>query len=329
VFTGVSGSGKSSVVFSTIAVESQRQLNETFTTFVRNRLPRHEKPEADRIDNLSPAIVVDQKPIAGNARSTVGTVTDIYSIIRLLFSRAGQPAAGMATMYSFNTPEGACPRCEGLGRTVQPALDRFFDTSKSLTSKSLKGGALLFPLFNVGGPQWSMITRAGLLDTAKPLADYTDAEWRTLLYGVDPGDPRAGTSTAYEGIIDRFTRLYLNRDLSVMAKRTRGAVQAYTTYAVCPVCRGKRLNQAALATRINGHTIADYSSMEITELIEVLTAIDHPLGTPLAHQAIAGLRRLNDIGLGYLSLGVRLPPCPAARRSASRWSATWAPVSPA
>jgi excinuclease UvrABC ATPase subunit len=302
VFTGVSGSGKSSVVFSTIAVESQRQLNETFTTFIRSRLPRYEKPEVDRIDNLSPAVVVDQKPITGNARSTVGTVTDIYSIIRLLFSRAGQPSAGMATMYSFNTPEGACPECEGLGRTVQPDLDRFFDTSKSL-----KSGALLFPLFNVGGPQWHMLTRAGLLDTAKPLAEYTTAEWRTLLHGVDPGDPRAGTSTAYEGIIDRFTRLYLKRDLSAMAKRTREAVQSFTAHATCPACHGDRLNQDALKTRINGHTIADYSRMEITELTDVLTAIDHPLGTPLARQAITGLRRLSAIGLGYLSLGRETP----------------------
>jgi excinuclease UvrABC ATPase subunit len=302
VFTGVSGSGKSSVVFSTIAVESQRQLNETFTSFIRNRLPRYEKPEADQIENLSPAIVVDQKPIGGNARSTVGTATDIYSIVRVLFSRIGRPSAGMATMYSFNTPEGACPKCEGLGRTVQPDLDRFFDTSKSLRS-----GALLFPLFNVGGPQWTMLTRAGLLDTGKALASYTDSEWRTLLYGVDASDPRAGTSTAYEGIIDRFTRLYLNRDLSSMSRRTRAAVETFTIYDTCPACHGDRLNQDALATRIDGRTIADYSNMDITDLVDVLAAIEHPLGTSLARQAVIGLRRLIDIGLGYLSLGRETP----------------------
>ncbi|MER7468132.1 excinuclease ABC subunit UvrA [Streptomyces sp. NPDC097981] len=293
VFTGVSGSGKSSLVFSTLAVEAQRQLNETFTTFVRNRLPRYEKPDADRIDHLSTAVVVDQKPIGANARSTVGTSTDIASIIRLLFSRAGEPSAGMATAYSFNTPEGACPTCAGLGRTVQPDLDKFFDTAKSLSQ-----GALLFPMFNVGGVQWNLFTRTGRFDLDKPLTTYTQQEWRRLLHG-EPGS----TTATDEGLIPRFERLYLGRDISTLSSRTRKAVEEFTLQGTCPSCAGARLNDDALKTRVDGLSITDHMAMEVTELVDVLGKIDHPLGTPVAEQAIAGLRRLDDIGLGYLNLG--------------------------
>ncbi|MGK5629205.1 ATP-binding cassette domain-containing protein [Streptomyces sp. URMC 123] len=293
VFTGVSGSGKSSLVFATLAVEAQRQLNETFPTFVRNRLPRHQRPDADVIDHLSTAVIVDQKPIGANARSTVGTATDIAPIIRLLFSRCGEPSAGMATMYSFNTPEGACPTCAGLGRTVQPDLDRFFDTSRSL-----HGGALLFPMFNVGGVQWNLFTRTGRFDLDKPLKDFSTGEWERLLHG-EPGSTAAGD----EGLIRRFERLYLGRDISGLSARTRRAVEEFTIQGVCSTCHGARLNQAALKTEVGGRTITDHMAMEVTELIDVLGEVDHPLGTPLARQAIAGLRRLADIGLGYLSLG--------------------------
>ncbi|MEV7524345.1 excinuclease ABC subunit UvrA [Streptomyces sp. NPDC091371] len=306
VFTGVSGSGKSSVVFDTIAVESQRQLNETFPTFVRNRLPKYEKPEADAIEDLSPAIVVDQRPLGGGSRSTVGTVTDIASLIRLLFSRAGEPSAGMSTAYSFNDPAGACPTCQGLGRTVQLDLDRFFDKDRSLNS-----GALLFPLFNVGGVQWTLYTRSGLFDNDKPLKRYTKAEWETLLHGGSGGEgvkielaTRMGTqNVTYEGLVDRFNRLYLNRDLSTLSKRTREAVNRFTIEGECPACRGARLSEAALKTRIDGLSIADHMAMEITDLIEVLEKVAHPLGTPIAQAAVQGLRRIEDIGLGYLHLG--------------------------
>lgn len=300
VFTGVSGSGKSSLVFATIAVESQRQLNETYPTFVRNRLPRHEKPNVDRIENLTTAVVVDQKPIGGNIRSTVGTATDIYSIVRLLFSRAGEPSAGMATAYSFNTPEGACPRCDGVGRDMSVDLSAMFDRTKSLND-----GALRFPLFNVGGVQWQMFARSGLFDLDKPLGKYTKAEWKALVDGTDHEVkvPMGSAQINYEGVVDKFRRLYLNRDLSSFSARTRKAVEEFTAAGVCPLCHGARLNQAALKTMIDGHTIADYAAMEVTELIEVLGRIDHPLGSPLAEQAIAGLTRLDEIGLGYLNLG--------------------------
>ncbi|MFI1177263.1 ATP-binding cassette domain-containing protein [Streptomyces melanogenes] len=306
VFTGVSGSGKSSVVFDTIAVESQRQLNETFPAFVRNRLPKYEKPEAYAIENLSPAIVVDQRPLGGGSRSTVGTVTDIASLIRLLFSRAGEPSAGMSTAYSFNDPAGACPTCQGLGRTVRLDLELFFDREKSLNS-----GALLFPLFNVGGVQWTLYTRSGLFDNDKPLKRYTKTEWETLLHGVNGGEgvkielaTRMGTqNVTYEGLVDRFNRLYLNRDLSTLSKRTREAVDRFTTEGECPACRGARLGEAALKTRIDGLSIADHMAMEITDLIGVLAKVAHPLGTPIAQAAVQGLRRIEDIGLGYLHLG--------------------------
>ncbi|WP_309247583.1 excinuclease ABC subunit UvrA [Nocardia terpenica] len=305
VFTGVSGSGKSSLAFATIAVESQRQLNETYTTFVRNRLPRYEKPDVDRIEGLTTAVVVDQKPIGGNARSTVGTATDIYSIIRVLFSRAGEPSAGMATVYSFNTPEGACPRCDGLGRVMTVNLDAMIDTSLSLNA-----GALRFPLFAVGTVQWHMFAQSGLFDLDKPLSRYSEAEWKNLIDGSDDEvkiRTAGGAMTTYEGLVAKFRRLYLNRDLSALSARTRKAVERFTTRGPCPECGGARLNRAALKTEINGRTIADYVTMEVTELIEVLGTIDHPLGTPLAEQAIAGLRRLDDIGLGYLTLGRETP----------------------
>ncbi|GAA0443236.1 excinuclease ABC subunit UvrA [Streptomyces sp. NPDC046215] len=300
VFTGVSGSGKSSIVFDTIAVESQRQLNETFPFFVRNRLPKYEKPEADLIEDLSPAIVVDQKPLGGGSRSTVGTITDIASLIRLLFSRAGSPSAGMSTAYSFNDPTGACPTCQGLGYTIQPDLERFFDQEQSLDS-----GALRFPLFNVGGVQWSLFTRSGTLNTGKQLKKYTKAEWHILLHGRGPKTPAGGAAKSVddEGILDRFHRLYLNRDLSTLSQRTREAVEEFTTEGECPTCHGARLNAAALKTKINGHSIADHMAMEVTDLIDVLGKVDHPLGTPLAQAAVHALERIEQIGLGYLHLG--------------------------
>ncbi|MFJ2738909.1 ATP-binding cassette domain-containing protein [Streptomyces sp. NPDC087440] len=306
VFTGVSGSGKSSVVFDTIAVESQRQLGETFPAFVRNRLPRYEKPEAEAIAGLSPAIVVDQRPPGGGSRSTVGTMTDIASLIRLLFSRAGEPSAGMSTAYSFNDPSGACPACQGLGRTVQLDLDAFFDREKSLNT-----GGLRFPLFNVGGVQWTLYAKSGLFDNDKPLRAYTETEWQTLLHGSPGGGEvkielatRTGVqNVTYEGLVDRFHRLYLNRDLSTLSQRTRDAVERFTTEGRCPACHGARLNGAALATKLDGLTIADHLAMEISDLVPVLDRVDHPLGTPLARAAAQALRRIEDIGLGYLHLG--------------------------
>ncbi len=177
VFTGVSGSGKSSVVFDTIAVESQRQLNETFTSFLRNRLPKYERPRAESMENLSVAVVIDQKPLGGNVRSTVGTATDIWSVLRVLFSRYGTPSAGGATAYSFNDPAGMCPECDGVGHVVRLDLDRAVDWSKSLNE------GLLLPGLGVGSWEWSLYGGSGRFDNDLPLREFSEGDRQLLLYG--------------------------------------------------------------------------------------------------------------------------------------------------
>ncbi|MER5219607.1 excinuclease ABC subunit UvrA [Streptomyces flaveus] len=302
VFTGVSGSGKSSVVFDTIAVESQRQLNETFTWFIRNRLPKYERPHAEAIDDLSPAIVVDQRPVGGHSRSTVGTMTDVYSVIRVLFSRYGTPSAGPATAYSFNDPSGMCPECDGLGRTVRPDWDRILDPDRSLAD-----GAIRFPPFAIGTWQGQAYTNTTELDPHKPVRRFTAAEREFLLRGR-PGSKvtisgSGGTwNTDYEGLADRFERLYLKRDLSALSQKTRDQVQGFLTEDTCPVCHGARLNAAALATRVGGLSIADCTRMQVSDLIAVLRDIDDPVAGPIAGAAVASLERIEAIGLGYLSL---------------------------
>ncbi|MER7802268.1 excinuclease ABC subunit UvrA [Streptomyces parvulus] len=303
VFTGVSGSGKSSVVFDTIAVESRRQLNETFTWFVRNRLPKYERPHAEALEDLSPAIVVDQRPVGGHSRSTVGTMTDIHSVLRVLFSRHGNPGAGGATAYSFNDPAGMCPGCDGLGRTVRPDWDRILDPARSLA-----GGAVRFPPFAAGTWQGQAYTNSAELDPDRPVGDFTEAERAFLMRGR-PGSKvtvngSGGTwTTEYEGLADRFERLYLKRDLSGMSEKTRDLVRGFLVEGRCPECGGARLNAAARATLIDGHSIADCSAMEVTDLIAVLRRIEDPVALPIAAAAVAALERVEAIGLGYLSLG--------------------------
>lgn len=301
VFTGVSGSGKSSIVFDTIAVESQRQLNETFTTFIRNRLPKHERPHVEAIDDLSVAIVIDQKPVGGNVRSTVGTMTDIYSVIRVLFSRYGTPSAGAATAYSFNDPAGMCPECDGVGRVVRLDLDRAVDWSKSLN-----GGALLLPGLTVGGWEWNLYAGSGHFDPDKPIDRYTAEERQLLLHGGDftvKVEMRTGSADVrFEGVVGRFTRLFLKRDTATMSSKRQEAANRFTAQRVCEACDGARLNKAALATRIDGLNISDYTRLEVADLVEVLARIDDPVATPIAAAARARLDRLVGIGLGYLSL---------------------------
>jgi excinuclease UvrABC ATPase subunit len=302
VFTGVSGSGKSSVVFDTIAVESQRQLNETYPWFVRNRLPKFERPHADGLEDLTPAIVVDQRQVGGHSRSTVGTMTDVYSVIRVLFSRHGTPSAGPATAYSFNDPSGMCPGCDGLGQAVRPDWDRILDPDRSLAE-----GAVRFPPFAAGTWQGQTYTNSADLDPDKPVGRFTAAEREFLMRGR-PGSKVTvnGTGgtwiTDYEGLAVRFERLYLKRDLSAMSQKTRELVSAFLVEGTCPDCRGARLNAAALATRINGRSIADCTRMQVTDLIAVLKEIDDAVAGPIASAAVAALERIEAIGLGYLSL---------------------------
>ncbi|MFD5157347.1 ATP-binding cassette domain-containing protein [Streptomyces hawaiiensis] len=302
VFTGVSGSGKSSVVFDTIAVESQRQLNETYPWFVRNRLPKFERPHADGLEHLTPAIVVDQRQVGGHSRSTVGTMTDVYSVIRVLFSRHGTPSAGPATAYSFNDPSGMCPGCDGLGRTVRPYWDRILDTDRSLAD-----GAVRFPPFAAGTWQGKAYTNSTDLDPHKPVGRFSAAEREFLMRGRSGSkvtvNGSGGTwTTEYEGLAVRFERLYLKRDLSAMSRKTRDLVREFTVEGACPDCRGARLNAAALATRVNGRSIADCTRMQVTDLIAVLSEIDDPVASPVASAAVAALERIEAIGLGYLSL---------------------------
>ncbi|MFH8343702.1 ATP-binding cassette domain-containing protein [Streptomyces sp. NPDC018045] len=302
VFTGVSGSGKSSVVFDTVAVESQRQLYETFTWYVRNQLPKHERPKADTIERLSPAIVVDQRPLGGGARSTVGTLTDIYAILRVLYSRCGTPSAGEATAYSFNDPAGMCPECAGLGRTTGIDLDRFLDTGRSLND-----GAIRFPPLAVGTAGWQIYATSGLFDPDKPLDRYTPREWELLLYGkgftVKRGE-RAYNNT-YEGLVENFDRRYVKRDLTVLSEKTGAMVRGFVREGTCPQCQGARLTAAALKSRVAGRSIAEMAALEATELSEVLRGIDpagEPVGAAIAARAVTALDRLAGIGLGYLSL---------------------------
>ncbi|QFU90073.1 excinuclease ABC subunit UvrA [Amycolatopsis sp. YIM 10] len=298
VFTGVSGSGKSSMVFDTIAAEAQRQLNETFTAFARNFLPSYGQPDLDAIENISAAIIIDQKRLGGNSRSTVGTITDINPLLRLLFSRAGQPHAGYSNAFSFNDPQGMCPECEGLGRAVQLDLDKFLDRSKSLNE-----GAVQHPDFAVGGWVLGTYTGSGFFDNDKPLADYDEAEWQQLLHGEGKlvMQWQGGSMNAkYEGLVDRFTRLYIKKD--GMSDRNREIFLRFVTSRVCPVCEGTRLARAALDCRIEGYNIADFTAMEAGELVTLLGKLEVPTAKTVLDSLIDRIGNLVAIGLGYLSL---------------------------
>lgn len=301
VFTGVSGSGKSSIVFDTIAVESQRQLYATFPAFILNFLPRYERPHAEAIENLTAPVIIDQQPVGGGPRSTVGTMTDIYSMVRAMFARFGEPSAGFVYNYSFNVPQGMCPDCDGLGMTVRADPDRMVDRSKSLNE-----GAILLPGYGVGGGDWQMYGASGRFDPDKKLADYTDEEFHDLLYGtggkVELSFSKGTWKADYEGLAAKFTRTRLQRDTSVLSEKTREQMQKFLTEGVCATCDGARLNAAALATKINGRNIADWSRMQITDLPAVLDEITDPAALGLADAIRTALERVTGIGLGYLSL---------------------------
>jgi excinuclease UvrABC ATPase subunit len=300
IFTGVSGSGKSSIVFDTIATEAQRLLNENFSMFIRNLLPRFAQPDADAIENLSMAIVVDQKRLGGGSHSTMGTITDISPVLRLLYSRVGQPFVGYSNAFSFNDPQGMCPECNGLGRKMGVNSESFLDTSKSLNQ-----GAVQVPIFS----SWERDSYAasGFFDNDKKLADYTDEEMELLLHGKDLKYKlqigSGAMNATYQGIIERFNRSYIKRDLKTLSERTQKAVAPYLTMQPCPLCKGARLSQAALSSKINGRNIAELSAMEVGELIDVVKAIKDPVAAPMVKTLTERLQHLVDIGLEYLSLG--------------------------
>ncbi|MGV3526276.1 MAG: ATP-binding cassette domain-containing protein [Candidatus Sericytochromatia bacterium] len=303
IFTGVSGSGKSSLVFDTLAAEARRQLNDTFSTFVRNFLPRYAQPDADAIENLSMAIVVDQKHLGGGSHSTVGTITDIYAVLRLLFSRVGQPFAGYTNAFSFNDPQGMCPACHGMGRKIDVDLAAFLDRSKSLND-----GAILYPEYAVDSWGWSILTSSGLFDNAKKLQDYSPDEMALLLHGkptkVKMSIARSSkpVNMTFEGIVDKFSRKYITGDLKSYSERTQKSVAPYMTYGPCTLCQGARLSQAALACRINGHNIAELAALEMAELLPVLEGITDPVAAPMLETLRVRVQHMIDIGLDYLSL---------------------------
>jgi excinuclease UvrABC ATPase subunit len=297
-FTGVSGSGKSSIVFDTIATEAQRQLYENFSLFIRNFLPRYPQPEADAIENLSMAVVVDQKRLGGGSHSTVGTITDIYTVLRLLFSRLGQPHIGFSNAFSFNDAQGMCPECNGLGRKLGVVADDFLDLEKSLNE-----GAVQVPVF-VGWEAGSYAA-SGFFDNDKKLADYTPEEMDLLLHGKRKFKLRIGDGTmnaTYLGIIERFEKSYIRRDIKTLSERTQKTVAPYIRPRPCPLCKGARLSQAALGSTINGYNIAELSAMEIDELIPIVQAITDPVAESMVATLTERLQSVADIGLEYLSL---------------------------
>lgn len=298
VFTGVSGSGKSSLVFDTIAAEAQRQLNETFTNFVQGFLPSYGQPDVDTIENLNAPIIINQKRVGGGSRSTVGTYTDIAALLRLLFSRVGQPSAGQAFVYSFNTPQGMCLECDGIGKTVQLDLERLLDKTKSLN-----GGAILHPDFKVGKWMWNIYALSGLFDNDKPLVEYSEKEWQQFLHGESLKVNFGGVANMqYEGLVERFNRTYIKKDAATMSERNRAVFEQFVHTQTCPVCHGARLNQAALESRINGFNIAQMCDLEITDLIPKLEQHTEPVAQKIAARLLERLEHLVQIGLGYLSL---------------------------
>lgn len=308
IFAGVSGSGKSSLAFDTIAAESNRQWQASYPMFLRQRLPRYEKPKADAMYNLTPAIVVDQKALGANVRSTVGTAVDVAPLIRLLFSRVGQPSAGGSMAYSLNHPHGMCPECTGLGEKVMLDESKLFDMDKSINE-----GAIRFSQFSGGSWQEFYYKFNPLYSADKKLRDFTKQEWKALRIGPDEplvmdfirNNTGQVSKLPYEGVVTRFNRLYLNRDISKLRKSVREEAMQFIKKGLCSACGGSGLNPKALASKINGYTIRDYNDMQISDLIPVLEAIDHPLGKSIAGQILVCLHHMMDVGLGYLSLSRR------------------------
>ena len=296
VFTGVSGSGKSSIVFDTIAAESQRQMNETYTAFMRGRLPKYEKPKVDLIDNLSASVIVDQTRLGGNARSTVGTISDLYAALRLLYSRIGMPYAGTASYFSFNDPNGMCKTCSGIGKILDLDIERAIDPDKSWNENMLN-----LPAFRVGNYYWKQYTGAGLFDLDKKYRDYSPRERNLLLYGsAEKGGPRENKRV--EGIKNQFQRLCLMKGPEEQTDMTLKRLNQFMEERVCPDCGGRRLNPKTLSRKVAGYSIDEMCAMEFTELRSVLNTITDPRARSIVDALTASLTRMIDIGLPYLSM---------------------------
>ncbi|PID05259.1 MULTISPECIES: ATP-binding cassette domain-containing protein [unclassified Sporosarcina] len=309
VFTGLSGSGKSSVVFDTLATESRRQMTLNYPLYVRNQMPRYERPRADLMQHLSPVIVVEQKPVGGNTRSTVGTYMDIHPLIRLLFSRIGTPAIGSATDFSSQSSFGKCPECNGFGEVVYPDLHKIIDLDKSLREYAVK-----FKPLSPSGWQGRWMMTGGLFDPDLPIKEYPPDQYNLLIYGPPEGErvfapfhTKDGPHDhEWDGLLPRFVRLYINRDISKLKQTSQEDVLAVSTHTLCPTCDGSGLNPEVLKSKINGFNIAEYDHLELTELLPELKNIRDPLGESIAQQAIPNVEQLIDLGLGYLSLSRKM-----------------------
>ncbi|HET9360320.1 MAG TPA: hypothetical protein VFO58_11250, partial [Vicinamibacterales bacterium] len=322
VFTGVSGSGKSSLVFGTIAAESQRLINETYSAFVQGFMPAMARPDVDVLEGLTTAIIVDQERMGANARSTVGTATDANAMLRVLWSRLGRPQIGPATAFSFNVPTrkasgamtadqgtgkrtvvrnvvylgGMCPKCEGMGQVNDIDLKQLYDDTKSL-----KEGALTIPGYKAEG--WYMRTFEAIgIDTDKPIRKYSKKELHLLLYQEPTKVLVSKINLTYEGLIPRIRKSFLSKDVDAMNTSIRGFVERAVTFTTCPDCGGTRLNEAALSSKIRKINIADACAMQINDLAAWVRALKEPSVAPLLAKLRQTLDSFVEIGLGYLSL---------------------------
>ena len=301
VFTGVSGSGKSSLVFDTIYTEAQRQLIETFSTFARRRMPKLSRPDTDEINNISTAIVIDQKRMGHNLRSTVGTATEINTYLRLLFSRCGDKFIGPSFLFGFNHPEGMCPECKGFGKKIEVDVDLLIKWDKSI-----RQGAIDHPDYKTGGWNWREMVAIGLFDVDKSLSEFTREELNDLLYteGI-PVDKKHGAGTYtknYEGVIRKLERLYINKGEDIISSARKNAYLKYFVEKKCNQCNGTRLNERARSVRISGKNIAELMDMELSELNSFLAGVKGEIARPIVKKIRQILGHLIDIGVGYLSL---------------------------
>lgn len=297
VITGVSGSGKSSLIFDTLAAESQRLLNETYSSYIQQLLPHYKRPEVDEIKNLPVSIVINQKKIGGNPRSTVGTVTDIYTSLRLLYSRIAKPFIGYSMVYSFNNPSGMCPKCKGIGEVKTINVEKLIDFKKSLNE-----GAINFPTFQPGGYRLSRYTETGNFDNDKKLENYSREELNLLLYdiGSKPKNPTSKwpkTST-YIGVVPRITKGFIEREDSKYSAHLNRILEVEK----CPECLGTRVNKRVRSAKINNVSIADCVNMNIDELLNFLNTIDSKNVNVILEDLKVKLKSLELIGLGYLTL---------------------------
>ncbi|MGN1405065.1 MAG: ATP-binding cassette domain-containing protein, partial [Erysipelotrichaceae bacterium] len=296
VFTGVSGSGKSSIVFDTIAAESQRQMNETYSAFVRGRLPKYDKPKVEYIDNLTPSVIVDQTRLGGNIRSTVGTISDMYSLLRLIYSRIGEPYGGTASYFSFNNPNGMCPSCSGIGKIMTVDILNRIDPEKSWNE-----GMADLPAFHPGNWYWKQYAESGIFPLDKKWKDFTESERNHLLYGADyKGGPRL--SKKVEGMEAYLNRMLLNRDTSQIKEASVKKLMYLLEEKPCPDCKGRRLNPKALSCKVKGLSIDEMCAMQFDELYNLLKTIDDSRVSSVVDALCASLRRMIDIGLPYLSM---------------------------